>query len=166
MPRFIWAAIIQGVCAVIWTLFIVFPGVTPSPSMVIASGSAGTWLTLGYVLYVVIGVVAVAVTGLFYSYIEDTLGKVYKGLSNYLAWIHFILMNVGVAAATWALMYAGYEGGAALMPTREGGGGLTAQQVHTQILVQWVNPIGILVWVAAIGVLVGGLGYIIRSRSK
>lgn len=166
MPRWIWAAIIQGFFATLWTIFIVFPGVTPSPSMVIASGSAGTWLTLGYVLYVTIGVIAVAVTGLFYNYIEVGMGKVYKGLSNGLAWVHYVLMNVGVAGACWSLMYAGYKGGAGLLPTAEGGGGLTELQVHVTILVQWVNPIGYLVYIAALGILVGGLGYLIRSRQK
>ncbi len=165
MPRFIWAAIVQGSFATIWTLFIVFPGIRPAPSMVIASGSAGTWLTLGYILYLLIGVIAVAVTALFYNYIENMLGKAYKGLSSYLAWIHFLLMNVGVAGATWLLMYAGYIGGSDLLATNAGGGGLTAGQTH-EFLVQFVNPIGYMVWIAALGVAAGGLGYIIRSRMK
>ena len=60
------------------------------------------------------GVIKVAVTGLSYYYIEDIQGKVYSELSNILAWLHNVLMNVGVAAATWSLMYVGYEGGSYL----------------------------------------------------
>jgi hypothetical protein len=125
MPRFIWAAVLQGLFAVVWTLFIVSPYTTPSPSYLIAGGGAGTWFTMGYLLYIMIGVLAVAVTGLFYFYIEDILGKVYTGLTSGLAWAHYVLMNVGVAAATWSLMYYGYLAGVALLPATEGGGNHT-----------------------------------------
>ncbi len=166
VTRFIWAAIVQGVAAVGWTLFIINPYSKPAPTMVLAEGSAGSWLTLGYVLYLVLGVVAVAVTAVFYFYIETIRGKMYTGFSNYFAWGHLVLMNVGVAAATWLLMYAGYLGGAGLLPASEGGGGLTAGQVHTTILQFYVNPIAYIVLVAAIGVVLGGLGYVLRLRMK
>jgi hypothetical protein len=166
MPRFIWAAIIQGLFAVIWTLFIVSPFTKPSPSYLIAGGGAGTWFTLGYILYIMLGVIAVAVTGIFYYYIEDILGKPYSGFTNILAWLHFVLMNVGVAAATWLLMYGGYVGGVALLPASEGGGNMTTYQVHVQILGPLVTPIGYVVGVAALGIALGGLGYIIRSRQR
>jgi len=164
--RFIWAAIIQGVFAVIWTLFIVNPFASPAPSMVIASGSAGTWLLLGYGLFISVGVVAVAVTALFYYFIEEMRGRVYSGVSNALAWAHLTLMNVGVAGATFLLMYGGYLGGAALLPTTEGGGGLNAGQVHVTILQYYVNPIFYLVIVAVLGVLAGGLGYLVMSKKS
>jgi hypothetical protein len=166
MPRFIWAAIAQGAFATIWTLFIVSPTTKPSPSYLIAGGSAGTWFTMGYLLYIMIGVIAVAVTGLFYFYIEEIIGKVYAGVSNILAWLHFALMNVGVAAATWSLMYFGYAAGVALLPASEGGGNHTAYWVHVNILGPVVNPIGYMVGIAALGVILGGIGYIIRSRTK
>ncbi|HEV2226454.1 MAG TPA: hypothetical protein VGR56_06580 [Nitrososphaerales archaeon] len=166
MPRFIWAAVLQGLFAVIWTLFIVSPFTKPSPSYLIAGGGAGTWFTMGYILYIMIGVLAVAVTGLFYYYIEDIIGKVYKGLTNTLAWAHYVLMNVGVAAATWSLMYYGYVGGVALLPASEGGGNHTSYWVHVNILGPVVNPIGYMVGIAAVGVILGGLGYIVRSRMK
>ncbi len=166
MPRFIWAAIVQGLFVTIWTLFIVSPYTKPSPSYLIAGGGAGTWFTLGYLLYIIVGVVAVAVTGLFYFYIEDILGKVYKGLTNWLAWAHFVLMNAGVAAATWSLMYYGYVAGVALLPAAEGGGNHTAYWVHVNILGPVVTPIGLLVGVAALGVVLGGIGYVVRSRTR
>ncbi len=166
MPRFIWAAVAQGLFAVLWTLFIVSPWTKPSPAYLIAGGGAGTWFTIGYILYIMIGVIAVAVTGLFYFYIEDIQGKVYSGLTNFLAWLHYVLMNIGVAAATWSLMYYGYVAGAALLPAAEGGGNHTAYWVHVNILGPVVNPIGYLVGIAALGVILGGLGYILRSRVK
>jgi hypothetical protein len=53
-----------------------------------------------------------------------------------------------------------------LMPTAEGGGGLTVLQVHEQILVNYVNPIGFLLAVTSVGVLAGGLGFLITYFRK
>ncbi|MDG6994703.1 MAG: hypothetical protein JRN52_02170 [Nitrososphaerota archaeon] len=165
--RFVWAAIIQGLAATLITIPIFLPTIHPAVAQVIASGSAGTWFLTGYVMYIVVGVVAVGLTALFYHHFEVVLGKRYRGvIANALAWIHLVLMNVGAAAATWLLMYAGYLGESALMPAAEGGGGLTALQVHEQILVHYVNPIGALLAVTAVGVLAGGLGFLITYFRK
>jgi len=43
-----YAAIAQGLAAFVITALIVLPILSPSPSMIIAGGSAGTWLTVGY----------------------------------------------------------------------------------------------------------------------
>ena len=89
--RFIWASIIQGFIAVVLTVIIVEPwnyfniNWYYAPSKVIAGGGGGTWMFTGYVLFLLVGVVAMAVTAIFYSYIEGTLGKAYTGLTNYLA---------------------------------------------------------------------------------
>jgi len=164
--RFIWAAIVQGLLAVVWTLFIIDPYLPYSPSKVIASGGAGTWFFVGYISYLIVGVVAVAVTAIFYFYIESVQGKIFKGLTSYLAWAHLLLMNVGVAGAAFLLMWGGYEAGVAAAPVSSGGGGLTAGQIHVQILSGLVNPIGLLVAVAALGAVLGGLGYILAQRKK
>jgi hypothetical protein len=134
--------------------------------MVIAGGSGGTWFFTGYISYLVVGVVAAAVTAIFYFYIEEVKGKVYKGLTNYLAWGHLILMNVGVAGSMFLMMWGGYMAGWALAPTTEGGGGLTALQVHVQYLGQTVDPIGGFILLACIGALMGGLGFVLRSRAQ
>lgn len=164
--RFIWAAIIQGLAATLVTIPIFLPTIHPAVAQVIASGSAGTWFLTGYVMYIVVGVLAVGLTALFYHHFEVVLGKRYHGIANALAWIHLVLMNVGAAAATWLLMYAGYLGESALMPASEGGGGLTALQVHEQILVHYVDPIGYLLAVTAVGVLAGGVGFLITYLRK
>jgi hypothetical protein len=169
MPRFIWAAIAQGLFAVLWTLFIVNPWYqwfgSTAPTKLFAEGSAASWFVLGYELYIMIGVIAIAVTGLFYYYLEDVLGKVYTGVTNYLAWLHYILMNVGVAAATWSLMYAGYIGGSYLA-TYGTTNGTAILYAHVHYLSPWVNPIGYMVGIAALGAIFGGLGYLLRSRMK
>lgn len=152
-----------------WTLFIVNPWYQlfgqVAPSRMIALGSAGSWFAFGYILYIMIGVIAVAVTGLFYYFIEEIMGKVYAGFTNALAWMHFVFMNIGVAGSTWALMYAGYEGGSYL--AQHGVSNATAiGYAHVNILSPWVTPIGYMVGVAVLGAILGGLGYLLRSRMK
>jgi len=120
----------------------------------------------GYILYLVVGVVAVAVTAMFYYFIEGVSGKVYHGLTNYLAWGHLVLMNVGVAGSMLLMTWGGYSAGAAAASVASGGLGYTTLQIHEQILGPLVNPIGALVLVAALGVILGGLGFILRMRTK
>ena len=166
--RFIWAAVVQGACALAWTFLIIAPIVQPPISRIIAGGSAGTWFFVGYISYIVVGVIGVAVTSLFYHYIEVMLKKPFSGFGNVLAGIHFILMNVGVAGATWLLMLAGYTGGKALQPTQVGGLGLTPGQVHP-LIAGYVEPIVYFIIALGVGLIAGGLGYIltyVRGRSS
>lgn len=170
--RFIWAAVIQGLLAVIVTVLIVEPwtflGINSyfSPSRVIAANGGGTWLFTGYISYLVVGVVATAVTAIFYFYIEGVMGKVYHGLTNYLAWGHLVFMNIGVAGSMFLMMWGGFLAGWAAVPVAAGGGGLNAGQVHEEILGWLPEPIGAFILLAALGALLGGLGFIIRSRTK
>jgi len=164
--RFIWAAIIQGIGAVIVTAPIVAPWVSPSVAMVIAGGSAGTWFTVGYLTYIMVGVIGVAVTALFYYHFEVNQNRPYKGISNYLAGIHLVLMNVGVAVACFLMMYGGYFGGGAMLSTAVGGKGWTAEQAHVNILSALVNPVGYAIAIAGIGILAGGLGFVYNSYRR
>ena len=170
--RFIWAAVAQGIIAVIATILIVEPlsyfniNLYFNPAMVIASGGGGTWLFTGYISFLVIGVIGCAVTAVFYYYIEGVRAKLYKGISNYLAWGHIILMNVGVTAAMALMMYGGYLAGWSGASTTEGGLGYTDYQIHVNYLSHYVDPIGTLILLACLGALLGGLGYIVSSRTK
>ncbi len=161
--RFIWASIIQGLLAVIWTALIALPILTPSISRVIAGGGAGTWFFVGYSMYIVVGVLGVALTALFYFYIESIQGKVFTGISKALAWAHLILMNLGVIAATWLMMITGYIGGRAALPTTVGGLGLKPGEIHGQIAA-FPEPIVAAIIVLGAGVLLGGLGYVLTYR--
>ena len=170
--RFIWAAIIQGAIAAILTILIVEPlsyfniATYFSPSMVLAGGGAGTWMFTGYILYLVVGVIGVAVTAMFYFYIEGIRGKTYHGLTNILAWGHYVLMNVGVAGSMLLMIWGGYMGGYAAASVAQGGLGLTDEQIHVKYLSQLVDPIGLLVLLAVLGAVLGGLGFVLRSRTK
>jgi hypothetical protein len=164
--RFIWAAIIQGLAATLLTVPIVLPWIKPSVSQVIASGSAGTWFLVGYVMYITVGVVAVGLTALFYHHFEVSLNKPYRGISNAFAWVHLVAMNVGAAAATFLLMYAGYFGERALMPVTSGGLAMATAAVHQTIMVGFVNPVGYALILTGIGVLAGGVGFFINYLRK
>jgi len=91
---------------------------------------------------------------------------VYHGLTNYLAWGHYIFMNVGVAGAMLLMIWGGYMAGYAAAPVASGGLGYTGEQIHVTYLGQLVNPIGAFVLLAALGAILGGVGFILRSRMK
>ena len=83
---FLYAAMVQGAAAAIITFLGGFGdqiGLLPvAVSRVIASGEAGTWFTVGYLTYLIVGVVAIAVTSLFYFFIETVQGKDLQGRSR------------------------------------------------------------------------------------
>jgi hypothetical protein len=167
---FLYAAIIQGAIAAFITFLGGFGdelGLYPvAVARVIASGEAGTWFIMGYVMYIVVGVVAMAVTSLFYFFIENVQGKVYKGAAKALAWTHLVLGNVGVAATAILAMVGGYLGGAAMQPTQFGGMAYNAGQVHVHILQFYETPVAGFLALALIGFVAGGLGYVLALRSK
>ena len=170
--RWIWAAIIQGVIITAITVLIVEPlsffniNWYFSPARVIAGGGGGTWMFTGYILYLVVGVVAVAVTALFYFYFEVLKGQVYSGVSNALAWGHYLLWNVGVAGSMILMIWGGYMAGYSSASVASGGLGYSALQVHVNFLGVVEEPIGALVLVAAIGALLGGVGFVLRGRQQ
>lgn len=163
---FIFASIVQGLLAVVWTALIALPILTPSPSRVIAGGGGGTWFFVGYSTYLIVGVLGVALTALFYFYIESVLRKPYRGANRILAALHLILMNVGVAGATFLMMIGGYQAGAAVLPEAAGGKDWNAGQVHEFILGPLPTPISVFIYLAGLGALLGGLGYILAYKAK
>jgi hypothetical protein len=168
--RFIVAAIVQGAVIVGLTAFLVLGQISflkPEVSRVIAGGGAGTWFTFGYIIYIVVGVIGVAVSALFYYYLEDVLKKQYNAsrLAKGLAWSHLFLMNIGTTAAAGMLMYAGYVSGAAMLPLSVGGKGFTQEQAH-QILAPFVVPISGAILIITLGALLGGIGFLLMYRTK
>ncbi|RMF32161.1 MAG: hypothetical protein D6752_00755, partial [Candidatus Nitrosothermus koennekii] len=154
--RFMIAAIIQGLIALILTSGIILGQmyIKPEFSRVIAFGSAGMWFTVGYIMYIVVGVIGTAVSALFYHYIEDVLRKSYKGIANAFAASHLILMSVGILASTFMMMYGGYEGAKAMLPVEVGGLGLGPEKAH-EILAPLIIPIAISIGILLVGILLG-----------
>ena len=165
---FIWSAIAHGALLAIVTFILFIYGslyLSPSPAVVIASGSAGTWLMLGYVIYVAM-ILALGVTALFYDYIESGLGKKIDRISTMLAYAQLILMNVGIVGSTFLLMYAGYVGGVGILPTALGGAGLSETQAHVQILGAFPPEIIAFIILTMLGALAGGIAYVRALLSK
>ena len=167
--RFIHAAIIQGAIIVGLTIFLVFSQISllkPEISRVIAAGGAGTWFTFGYIMYVVVGVIGVAVSALFYYYLEKILAKPYnKPITKLLAWTHLLLMNIGTTTIMGMLMYAGYIGAAAMLPESVGGQGFNAGQAH-QILAPFIEPISVAIIILLLGIILGGVGFLLTYNRK
>ena len=92
-------------------------------------------------MYVVVGVVGMAVSALFYYYIEKVMGVRFQtshsednGLNSLFAYEHWNHYCMGL------FMYAGYIGGAGTLPKIVGGSGFNAVQAH-EILGPLVEPI-------------------------
>jgi hypothetical protein len=179
--RFIIAAIAQGAIAVGVTAYLLYDALfdTPGASRIVAAGGAGTWLTVGYLGFIVFGPLAAAVTSLFYQHLEAHLQAPYSGLSNVFAWLHLLLMNIGIAGATLIMMNGGWRAGAliytlqndpsckATPPPSTCSLGYINGQAHVQVLGSLPPYIAAFAAIAIIGAIAGGLGYVIawqRSR--
>ena len=130
-----------------------------------AAGNAGTWLTFGYEIYILVGVIGVAVSSIFYHYLGSG-NNIDCTARSILAWIHLLLMNIGIAAACGLMMYAGYIAGASMLPSNQGGLGYTANQAHELLIGHYVVPISIAVLLVLVGVIVGGAGFILSFRKN
>ena len=161
--RFVFATVIQGVLAVVLTAFLLYQAVfgTPAASRIVAGGGAGTWLTVGYLGYLMLGLLVTAGAAFFYQFLEVRLGKRYEGWTNAFAWANLVLWNAGVVGATWLMMHAGYRGGAAAIPTQFGGLGWNAGQIHTNIMVTYPPYIAIFIGIALAGAFLGVVGYLV-----
>ncbi len=140
----------------------------PASSRIIAGGGAGSWFTMGLLSYLVIGIVGIGMSALFYQHVEVTLGSPLTGWRNIFAWSHLLLGGVGAAAASLLMAWGGFEAGAYLLAPAYGGGcagaaanppnlGACTGYVHTSFLNPIVLPIAILMGVALLGYLLGGI---------
>ena len=75
-------------------------------------------------------------------------------------------MNIGIAGATWPMIYAGFWGDIALGPPSQGGLGWTLDQVAAQILAQFLVPIGLGLLLTGIGAVAGMIGFLITSLKR
>jgi len=159
--RFVFAAVLQGLLALGLTAFLLYNAVfgLPAASRIVAGGGAGTWMTVGYLGYLVLGLVGTAVTAQMYRHLEAYLAKPIKGKARVFPWLHLILWNVGVTGATWLMINAGYRGGAAAIGTQFGGLGFDAGQVHV-IMSAYPPWIAAMMAVALAGAFLGVVGYL------
>ena len=165
VDKFIIAAIIQGAVITMMALVIVAVQVTNNEINIIQYLSLsfeGTakWFFLGIIFHLIV-IIAVAVTALFYSHLEITLKKKFSRTSNILAAIHLIGMNVGGAGAMMTMSFAGLAGTGLLTIFSEGKLG----PKYPAIMDSFIEPIGGLITLLAIGVVCGGICFVMAYRS-
>src|SRR5919197_6689779 len=113
--RFIISAIIQGAIITGFTIVVVSIQMLFSSSINIiqflslAFEGPAKLFFFGYIFYMIL-VVAIAVTAVFYNHLEVGMGRRIRGFRSVLAWVHFAGMNVGGAATTIAMIFAGLAG--------------------------------------------------------
>jgi hypothetical protein len=90
------------------------------------------------------------------------MGRQIKGFRSVLAWIHLVGMNIGGAATTIAMIFAGLAG-AGVLGVILGGGSL---QPNDAIMDQFIPVIVAFTGLLSIGVLAGGLAYITTYLRK
>lgn len=164
--RFVFAAVVQGLLALGLTAHLLYQATfgVPAVSKIVAGGSAGTWLTVGYLGYLILGLVGTAVTASIYRHLEYYQNKPFTGKTNLFGWAHLVLWNVGVTASTWLMMYAGYMGGKAAMAVSQGGLGYSGDKaglVHSLVMQYYPPYIAALMAVALVGAFLGIVGYLL-----
>jgi hypothetical protein len=166
VDKFIIAAIIQGALITVMALVIVTIQMMNNQINIIqylslSFDGTAKWFFLGIIFHLII-IVAVAVTALFYSHLEITLGKKFTKKSNILAGIHLVGMNIGGAGAMMIMTYAGLAGTGLLSIFTEGKLG----PKYPAIMDAFIEPIGGFIAFLAIGVVCGGLGFLIAYRNN
>ena len=154
--RWVYATLIQGGIALVLTAYLLWEAVfgTPAASRIVAGGGAGMWLTVGFIGYLLLGMVGAPLTSWLYQYIEVRLKKPFRDLATVSAWGHLLLWNVGVVGGTLLMMHAGFRGGRAAISTNLGGLGYNAGQVH-QIMAAYPELIAIFLAIAFAGAAFG-----------
>ena len=150
---FVVASVVHGLGIAVWSGLFLLDGVgiPLNLSRIIAGGGAGTWFTVGYLLYLATGFIGMALQGFLYYAVGGSGGSLFSGR---LAAAHFVLMNIAVLGATWTMGYAGFVGGTLTLEGR-------VAEVHATI-VGYVNPIGYFILVGVAAALVGAFN-ILRS---
>ncbi|MFL6495348.1 MAG: hypothetical protein ACJ703_02860 [Nitrososphaera sp.] len=173
--RFTWTAIIQGaIVALLTAMLAAFVATTGYPILLIQAilstpqvGFSEITALAGLGLYLVVGVIGTGLTAQFYHHFEIRVAKPYKGMiTNGLAWTHLVLMNVGVAAASLLMIYAGYLGDIAISEKEAGGFGMTIEDTSQQILNMFIVPVSTLLLVTVVGAAAGGAGFIINQFQR
>ncbi|HSG73672.1 MAG TPA: hypothetical protein VLA01_00540 [Nitrosopumilaceae archaeon] len=165
VDRFIISAIIQGALVTGMALVIVIMQMINSQINIIqflslSFDGTAKWFFLGIIFHLII-IIAIAVTALFYSHLEIILKKEFTKTSKILAYVHIIGMNVGGAGAMMIMTYAGLAGTGLISVFTEGKLG----PKYPAIMDSFIEPIGGFIALLAIGVICGGIGFVMAYRN-
>ena len=172
--RFIISAIIQGAIITGLTISIVSIQILFSSKINIIQflslsfEGPAKWFFLGYIFYMIL-VVAIAVTATFYHHLEIDMRKSIHGFKSVLAWVHLVGMNVGGAATTLTMIFAGLIGSGIFSVITSGAGtssSVSQLQPNVGVMVQFIPPISAFAGLLSIGVISGGIAYITAYLQK
>jgi hypothetical protein len=164
--RFLQSAIIQGAVITLLTILFISIQLLLSPNINIIQflslsfEGPAKWIFLGYIFYMIL-IVAIATTAVFYNHFEVNKHKGIQGFRSILAWIHLLGMNVGGATVTLTIAYAGLIG-SGVIGTILSGGNITELKPNTLIMEQFIIPISIFAAVLMIGLIAGGLTFLLN----
>ena len=106
-------------------------------------------------------IVSIATTSVFYNHFEVNMQRVIRGFRSVLAWVHLIGMNVGGATVTLTMIYAGLVGSGIIEIIMSGGNNAVELKPNTQVLEQFIIPISIFAAILVIGLIAGGLNFLL-----
>jgi hypothetical protein len=164
--RFIIAAIIQGgIITGMALVTVAFQLVTRDVDIIqflsLSFEGPAKWFFIGIILYLIL-VVAIATTAVFYNHLEINLKRKFSKVSNILAWIHLFGMNIGGAGTTILMVFAGLAGSGVLSVFTAGKLG----NEDIAIMTSFIPPIASFIVILSIGVICGGIAYLMAYRSK
>jgi hypothetical protein len=164
--RFLQSAIIQGAVITLFTILFISIQLLLSSNINIIQflslsfEGPAKWIFLGYIFYMIL-IVAIATTAVFYNHFEVNMHRGIQGIRSILAWIHLLGMNIGGATVTLTIASAGLIG-SGVIGTILSGGNITELKPNTQILEQFIIPISIFAAVLVIGLIAGGLTFLLN----
>jgi hypothetical protein len=167
--RFLQSAIIQGAGITLLTILFISIQLLLSSNINIIQflslsfEGPAKWIFLGYIFYMIL-IVAIATTAVFYNHFEVNMHKGIQGFRSILAWIHLLGMNVGGATVTLTIAYAGLVG-SGVIGTILSGGSIAELKPNTLIMEQFIIPISIFAAVLVIGLIAGGLTFLLNYLS-
>ena len=164
--RFIIAAIIQGGIITGMALgTVAFQLLTTDVDIIqflsLSFEGPAKWFFIGIILYLIL-VVAIATTAVFYNHLEINLKRKFSKVSNIFAWIHLFGMNIGGAGTTILMIFSGLAGSGALSLFIEGKLG----NEDVAIMTSFIPPIAFFIVILSVGVICGGIAYLMTYRSK
>src|SRR5918994_7436857 len=164
--RFIIAAIIQGgIMTAMALATVAFQILTTRVNIIqflsLSFEGPAKWFFIGIILYLIV-IVAIAVTAVFYNHLEINLKRKFSRVSNVLAWIHLFGMNIGGAGTTILMIFAGLAGSGVLTLFIEGKLG----NEDAAVMNSFIPFIAFFIMILSIGVICGGVTYLITYKSK
>ena len=165
--RFLQSAIIQGAVITFLTILFISIQLLASSSINIVQflslsfEGPAKWIFLGYIFYMIL-IVSIATTAVFYDHFEINMQRGIRGFRSVLAWAHLIGMNVGGATVTLTMIYAGLVGSGIIGIIVSGGNNAVELKPNTQVLEQFIVPISAFAMILVIGLIAGGLTFLLN----